>query len=401
MLNALNYKENRIESAFYTGARNSGKLLVQFNNDHLPYSIKPAHYINAGDELDVNLSLMRPVRCNKCQRHGHKTAKCRSTRPICAYCSYPDHTYDQCKDRLNKYRNGKSYTPPNCAACFEARLPYKGHQVTSRTCPVCLKYEQSVIGKNNRSIAAREAERAIHKEKVRAQANKPRPIPSQQQTQNVASTGPHNQEQTPTPTQEQTITVSIDQLAEMATQLDEYFGSKIPNHDSGALSRIIFGALMKKTTEVLMDQDPPIDAHTNDATLTNDANVTSDVINDVNVIIDVIDVETCNDATANVSHKWTRKCHPRGRNSPPNSNSGSPNNAQYSAVCQGRYIGLTQKAPAPERPESPETSIGDPINCMGENRQVSITEIQRTTEHDHMNRNKEQEQRKHHNKKIN
>ncbi len=147
MMDALNHKVNRIESAFYTGARNSGKILVQFISDHLPFTIRPAHYINAGDELGVNLSLMRPIRCNKCQRHGHKTTKCRSTRPICAYCSYPDHTYDQCKDRQKKYRNGNSNTPPNCAACYEARLPCVGHQVTSKTCPVYIKYEQSVTEK--------------------------------------------------------------------------------------------------------------------------------------------------------------------------------------------------------------------------------------------------------------
>ncbi len=166
MLKALNCTQNHIVSAFYTGARNTGKILVQFACDHLPFTIKPAQYINAGEELDVHLSLLRPIRCNNCQRHGHKNVKM-PVKTVNNARIAPIQTISG----SNTKRDSKNIemagimSPPNCAACYEAKLTYVGHPVTSKTCPVYLKCEQIVMEKNNKSIAAREAERAIYKRK--------------------------------------------------------------------------------------------------------------------------------------------------------------------------------------------------------------------------------------------
>ncbi len=61
----------------------------------------------------------------------------------------------------------------------------------------------------------------------------------------------------------------------MATQMDTYFGSKLPNHEEGAIAKIIYAALsinMPSTnTETSMDEEPYVDII--DVTITNDVDV--------------------------------------------------------------------------------------------------------------------------------
>ncbi len=190
-------------------------------------------------------------------------------------------------------------------------------------------------------------------------------------TQSMANTEPRTQTQTLT--QAPLIAMTISQITNMATQMDAYFGSKMTNHEEGAIARIIYETLNINLPETPMDQDPPIDAinvnvSTNDATLTNDANVTTDVMIDADATADVSDVNSKNDAAITVSHDEDTTLLPYGSESPSNSQPGSPTQANKSpklvAICLGRHDAPAQKGVAAERPESPTTGQSPSVSVM-------------------------------------
>ena len=44
----------------------------------------------------VELYVRKPIRCNKCQVFGHKTASCEATTAVCSRCSSMKHDYSSC-----------------------------------------------------------------------------------------------------------------------------------------------------------------------------------------------------------------------------------------------------------------------------------------------------------------
>ncbi len=207
-------------------------------------------------------------------------------------------------------QNGRNVSPPNCAACYEAKLPYVGHPVTSKTCPVYLKHEQIVKEKNNKSIAAREAERAIYKEQRRIQMTKTAPT----NTPAVKTQTPSVEiiEIDDTPVKSPTFKVTLPQITTMADQLDKYFGDLI---------------------------------HTNDVTLTNDTNVKNRRHNlrHVDVTTNVRnDVNNQNDTAVIVPHDEEKKMLPYNISQPGSPSQESittegPESPQYTATNMGRH----------------------------------------------------------------
>lgn len=71
----------------------------------------------------VELYVPKPIRCNKCQAFGHKTASCEATTAVCSRCSSKKHDYSSCP--VDK-KHAK------CANCGENHnAAYKG----------CIKYK--------------------------------------------------------------------------------------------------------------------------------------------------------------------------------------------------------------------------------------------------------------------
>lgn len=79
----------------------------------------------------VSPALLKPLRCNNCQMHGHTTNKCRKTVK-CPHCAAP-HQHNQCKNIHKK----------KCANCE------RPHSAAFKGCPVYLRYKQSINITNN------------------------------------------------------------------------------------------------------------------------------------------------------------------------------------------------------------------------------------------------------------
>lgn len=79
----------------------------------------------------ITPALLKPLRCNKCQMHGHTTKKCRSTIK-CPHCAEP-HSHNQCKNiELKK-----------CANCAGK------HSAAFKGCPAYLAYHNNITNTNN------------------------------------------------------------------------------------------------------------------------------------------------------------------------------------------------------------------------------------------------------------
>lgn len=146
---ALNASQNRITAAHFLGK--SGKTaMVTFSSEEVPYQISPATYVNQGKPLMVSLTKPKPVRCNKCQKHGHLSANCPQVKPICPYCGY-EHTFNKCPVRgdIRQYY---------CMNCHHAGLNPYGHGACSRFCPEYVKYTRQL----DRIQETRELTRAVY-----------------------------------------------------------------------------------------------------------------------------------------------------------------------------------------------------------------------------------------------
>ena len=86
------------------------------------------------------------IRCNKCQRFGHTTKKCRAEKPRCPHCA-KNHTHEEC-------RRKKATICANCGS-HEHGAAFSG-------CPVAVRYFNEIQNKNN--IIKKE-----HRERIRAQ----------------------------------------------------------------------------------------------------------------------------------------------------------------------------------------------------------------------------------------
>ncbi len=102
------------------------------------------------------------------------------------------------------------------------------------------------------------------------------------------------------PTQAPIFAVNLTQITTMATQMDAYSGSKMPNNEEGAIAKLIYAALsvnMPSTnTETSMDEEQSIDII--DVTITNDADVTTDASG-------VITINNADDAVPHVTKTQT------------------------------------------------------------------------------------------------
>ncbi|KAF8803033.1 hypothetical protein BYT27DRAFT_7018997, partial [Phlegmacium glaucopus] len=74
-----------------------------------------------GQAITVRKDLKEPIRCNKCQEHGHIRANCHGTE-VCAHCASNGHTTINC--------------PPNQPARCRSCGPGSTHPSYSRSCPV-------------------------------------------------------------------------------------------------------------------------------------------------------------------------------------------------------------------------------------------------------------------------
>jgi len=71
----------------------------------------------------VELHVPKPIRCNKCQAFGHKTASCEATTAVCSRCSSKKHDYTSCPvDKEHaKCANFGKYHNAAYKGCFKYR----------------------------------------------------------------------------------------------------------------------------------------------------------------------------------------------------------------------------------------------------------------------------------------
>ncbi|XP_053403118.1 uncharacterized protein LOC128558250 [Mercenaria mercenaria] len=104
----------------------SSTIKITFDTETAPLSVKR----NDGTEVPVYPSLLSPLRCNKCQKHGHTANKC-TGKSVCPHCAGP-HSHFECR-----YRDVKQ-----CANC-------KGpHSAAYKGCVVYLNYLENISKKN-------------------------------------------------------------------------------------------------------------------------------------------------------------------------------------------------------------------------------------------------------------
>ena len=112
----------------------SGKITnevkVTFNTACVPHEISRKDGENVFTYI-LCPSLLQYVRCNKCQKFGHRTPTCTNKIIRCPHCAGP-HSHNQCRQR--SYRQ--------CANCG------MGHGAAYRGCPAFLKYKFDIDLKN-------------------------------------------------------------------------------------------------------------------------------------------------------------------------------------------------------------------------------------------------------------
>ena len=110
------------------------------------------------------------IRCNKCQRFGHTTKKCRAEKPRWLHCA-KNHTHEECRRK----------NATICANCGSHE-----HGAAFSGCPVAVRYYNKIQNKNN--IIKKE-----HRERIRAQKQNV----SQKPSQETNKTNKENPKQTP------------------------------------------------------------------------------------------------------------------------------------------------------------------------------------------------------------
>lgn len=143
LLKAINANKNHIKQVRYLHA-NTTILFVTFALPFVPSSITPSLSTNNGNEIPVDIVKQRPVRCNNCQQHGHKTSKCQNDWIKCPNCA-GHHTYEQCMVTGN-------YRQYRCANCN-----VYGHGAANRRCPAYKDYIDTLEKRNEVRLMTRKA----------------------------------------------------------------------------------------------------------------------------------------------------------------------------------------------------------------------------------------------------
>ena len=124
MSNYFRAKENNISSIH----KIANMVKITFYSSFMPITIKAVD----GLLYQVTPALYTPVRCNKCQMHGHHTAVCRATTIKCPQCAGP-HSYEKCKNKNQK----------KCANCQD------NHSAAYKGCIAYYKYTTRLAERNN------------------------------------------------------------------------------------------------------------------------------------------------------------------------------------------------------------------------------------------------------------
>lgn len=116
------------------GLTQTGTFLLTFNRPELPETVNAAYY-----RLKVRPYYPPPLRCFKCQRYGHTSAKCNRNIEIC-FCGHPKHESEPCP---------KPKKCPNCSLDHDAR---------SKDCEVLrTETEIQVVRTKNKDMTYRQA----------------------------------------------------------------------------------------------------------------------------------------------------------------------------------------------------------------------------------------------------
>lgn len=112
----------------------TGTFLLTFNRPELPESVNAAYH-----RLKIRPYYPPPLRCFKCQKFGHPSARCTQTDETC-FCGHPKHESLPCP---------KPKKCPNCGLDHEAR---------SKECKILkIEKEVQVLRTQNRDMSYRQA----------------------------------------------------------------------------------------------------------------------------------------------------------------------------------------------------------------------------------------------------
>ena len=104
----------------------------------------PPEFVKIGYlRLRTNPYIPNPIRCNKCQKMNHTTARCTKATSSCSYCAQ-NHEYANCDKRIQNQ-------PPKCANCNGQ------HSAAFRGCPIYVEIKQALSIRTTEAISYKEA----------------------------------------------------------------------------------------------------------------------------------------------------------------------------------------------------------------------------------------------------
>lgn len=110
-------------------SQHTNTTVIDFGQNTRPDSV-----VICFQKYRVQPYVRQPIRCFKCQKFGHGSESCRSSRPTCPHCAEVDHQYENCP---NKEKT------PTCSNCG------RGHSAGYRQCE---KYIEAKNVEKNRAL---------------------------------------------------------------------------------------------------------------------------------------------------------------------------------------------------------------------------------------------------------
>ena len=178
----------------------------------------PTHVFIGWKRYRVDMYIPDPLRCYRCQRYGHKAAKCNG-KERCSVCSGP-HSVKYCPQRIEN-ENGKDSKETKCANC-------QGNHPTSYR--GCSKYKEAKEVTKIQFTAQSRMTYAQAISKARESKENKTNREGKDNKENMETKGSKNREV-------ETHTDRITESTEMHTPSSEHVSDKSKNHPSSIITQ--------------------------------------------------------------------------------------------------------------------------------------------------------------------